>query len=138
MPIIDRVILKQNIHKKFGSLTNFGNVTDTDYKDLLRILNSDTFTDEEIEDVQEKYLTFDLSNGVEGYINESEREVLRICIFSKFKSYTKFCEKHDDFDVVYLSNIVEGKLLRVTDKYEKLLTILKEEYNYDKFTTHLF
>ena len=132
--MINRTVLKENIHKKFGSLTNFSNVTDVGYKDVLRILNSDTFIDKEIDDLQEKYLTFDLSNGVEGYISEEDRTIIRICISMKHKSYTKFHEQHHEFDVVYLSNLIEGKLLRTTEKYDKLITLLKEEYDYDKFT----
>jgi len=132
--MINREVLKENIHNKFGSLTNFSNVTGICYKDILRILNSDTFLDNEIDDLQEKYLTFDLSNGVEGYISDQDRKTIRICISMEYKSYTKFYEKHNEFDVVYISNLVEGKLLRTTEKYDKLITLLKEEYSYDKFT----
>ncbi|MHA2009945.1 MAG: hypothetical protein ACW980_21740 [Promethearchaeota archaeon] len=134
MAKIDRKKLKKDIHSKFGSLTNFSKITHTNYNDLLRILNSSNFSGEEIHDIQFKYLEFDTDGGIEGYINDSDRESIRICIAINYKSYTSFCDDNPNYDEVYLSNIINGKLKKITTKYGGLLDLLKNKYNYDKFT----
>jgi hypothetical protein len=133
MAQIDRVKLKKDIHRKFGSLTNFSKISNTNYNDLLRILNTTNFSGDEIYDIQGKYVDCNTDNGIEGHIDDSEREAIRVCISIKFKTYTKFCEENPKYDEVYLSNIINGKLKRVTTKYGGLLDLLKEKYNYDKF-----
>lgn len=133
MAQIDRVKLKKDIHRKFGSLTNFSKLSQTNYNDLLRILNTRSFTGDEIHDIRRKYVEHDPSEGIEGHISDSERDAIRICVAVNFKSYTAFCEENPKYDEVYLSNIINGKLKRVTTKYGGFLDLLKEKYNYDKF-----
>ncbi len=133
MAKIDKVKLKKDIHRKFGSLVNFSKITDTKYSDLLRILNTSEFTGEEITDVHRKYIEFDIDEGIEGFIDDSDRESVRICVAVHFKSTTAFCEEHPEYDEVYISNVVTGRLKRVTTKYGGLIDLLKRKYNYDKF-----
>ena len=133
MPRIDRVKLKKDIHQKFGSLTSFSKVADVKYSKLLRVLNTQNFTGEEVIDIERKYIDNDLSNGVEGYISDNERKAIRLSIVTHFNSYASFCREHRRFDVVYLTNIIKGNLKMSTKKYEILIETLKNNYNYDKF-----
>lgn len=137
MAKIDRIKLKKDIHRKFGSLTNFSKVASIHYESLLRILNSQNFSGDEIYNVLNSCNDFDIKNGVDGYIDDSEREIIRICIAVSFKSFTAFCEENPKYDEVYLSNVINGKLKRITTKYGGLIDLLKTKYNYDKFTVQV-
>jgi hypothetical protein len=134
MPKIDRVQLKRDIYQKFGSLTSFSKVANINYNRLLRIINTQNFTGDEILEIQRLYMENDLSNGVDGYISDSERKAIRLSIVTHFNSYTDFCREHPYFDTVYITNIIKGNLKMSTKKYEKLINILKKDYNYDEFT----
>lgn len=133
MAHIDRVKLKADIHRKFGSLMNFSKISDTNYNDLLRILNTPNFGGDEIYSIASKYNEFDVEGGIDGHISDSEREAIRRCVVIHFKTHTAFCEENPKYDEVYLSNIINGKLKRVTTKYGGFLDLLKEKYDYDKF-----
>lgn len=133
MARIDRARLKVDIHRKFSSLINFSKVSDTDYNSVLRILNSKDCTEEEIQDLYNKYDEYNMDNGVEGFINDSDRESVRRCIMISFPNYTAFCNKHSQFDNVYITNIIVGNLKMETPKYESLIELLKSKYDYDKF-----
>ncbi len=133
MPRIDRKELKSNIHRKFGSLTNFSKVVGVNYNKLLRVLNTPNFTGDEIHDIQRSYLDNDISNGVDGLINDIDRERIRVAIMVKHSSYTDFCIHNEEYDVVYLTNVIRGNLKYETEKYIDLINLLKEEYNYDEF-----
>ena len=137
MAKIDRARLKKDIHRKFGSLTNFSKVSSTNYESLLRILNTNNFSGDEILGIKRKYLDFDTKDGIDGYINDSDREVVRICIAVSFKSFTAFCVENPQYDEVYLSNVINGKLKMITTKYGGLIDLLKTKYNYDKFTVQV-
>ena len=135
MAFIDRGRLKKNIHSKFGSLINFSKTSDIKYNTLLRILNTNDFSGEEVIDVQNKYVELDLPDDLEGSISASERQAVRRAILFSFNSYTDFCNENTEYDVVYITNIVKGNLKRVTTKYSRFINLLKQKYNYDKFIT---
>lgn len=135
MSRIDRNRLKRDIKEKFGSIARFARVCELNYDDTLRILNSDNFTGDEIQDVFYRYDSYDeVNEGFYDIISNEERSAIRLSILTNFKNYTKFCSEHPRFDVVYISNIVNGKLKEKTTKFGNLINTL-EEYNYDQFIT---
>jgi len=128
MQPINRKVLKSKIREKFGSLKSFCKVSNTKYKDALRILNTSDFTVEEISEMQYQYRELDANVEIEGFISVKSRNRIRITILTHFNSYTDFCKKHYKYDVVYITNVVKGNLKRESKKYKLLIELLKREY----------
>jgi hypothetical protein len=135
MARIDRNRLKRDIKEKFGSIARFARVCELNYDDTLRVLNSNSFTGDEIENVFYQYDSYDESSmGFYDIISNEERKAIRLSILTNFKNYTMFCKEYSRFDVVYISNVVNGKLKEKTTKFGNLINTL-ENYNYDEFIT---
>jgi len=62
-------------------------------------------------------------------ISTKDRKKIRISILSCYHSYTEFCEDYEDFDCVYISNVINGKLKLKSTKYIKLISTLTEYHN---------
>ena len=127
----DRVKLKKRIREKFGSLSNFGIASSTSYQRVLRILNADKIKQKDYDELKEKYHVSEMADVLDVYIAEEDREKIRVCIMTHCRSYAEFCRVNPEYDITYLSNIVNGKLSRVTDKYIKLIELLKDNCKYD-------
>jgi hypothetical protein len=52
-----------------------------------------------------------------------------MCLRLNFDSYTEFSKKHDSYDTNYISNIIKGRLKYETPKYNRLVKLLKRDYN---------
>lgn len=123
--------LRKNITTKFGTIKYFCKVGDYGYGSFKAFLNSPL---EHKDQVDEASITCDrlVVNHIDGNITDEIREKIRLCIFKwndyNPGSYTKFCSKHPEFNMNYLSNIVNGKLKHETPKYKKLIKLLKTEY----------
>jgi hypothetical protein len=62
-------------------------------------------------------------------IKGSDRRAIRLNILSNYHNYTEFCKDHSQFDCVYISNVVSGKLKLKSKKYNDLIQVLKEYNN---------
>ena len=59
-------------------------------------------------------------------ISDKDRKSIRLSILKNYHSYTEFCNDFNDFDCVYISNVVGGKLKLKSNKYRNLISILAE------------
>jgi hypothetical protein len=72
-----------------------------------------------------------VNKDVPNRITEDERSKIRMCILGKYNSYTEFCLKHTDYDVVYLTNVIKGNLKLKSIKYVKFVLLLQKKYKLD-------
>jgi len=123
-------ILRKQIIKKFRSLSYFCLLTDLNYKKTLAYfcsLDNDSDFQKEIQ--------FNIDNtevdDQHGLIRDEDRKAIRMCVLTNFKNYTEFHREHKEYDSVYLSNIVGGRLSDETEKYQNLIRLLTAEYDLD-------
>lgn len=128
--------LRKQITEKFGSLTKFSKATGVSYKRVLRIVNTPNPKQSELQDLKEKCESFELDDDIYGLIDDLDRKVIRICILANYRSFTRFCEEHPQFNVVFITGITGRKKSRakVCKDYSDLLNLLKKKYKYDEFT----
>ncbi len=123
-------IIRKEIISKFKSLSYFSLVTGVNYKKMLSFLCSD-HNDSEFE----KDLLFKINNTEvdehHGLIRDVDRKAIRMCVLTSFKSYSAFHREHDDYDSVYLSNVIGGRLSDETEKYQNLIKLLTVDYDLD-------
>ena len=124
---IDKVKLRKDIYNKYRTLKNFSRKTKIPYNKIMLVFNSLKDDREALLDIHYAYENT-VIDKVEGYIIDEDREAIRICILTKFKSYTAFCSQHDSYDTVYLSNVIGGRLVEETVKYKRLVNLLKRDY----------
>jgi len=120
--------LRDQIKYKFGSFKAFCNVTGIPYRSTLDAFNNLEFTKGGFKKINDAYRKKVNGDDVLMIISDEDREAIRVFIVTKFKTYTNFCIKHPDYDVVYLTNIIKGRLRRRTSKYIGLSKVLKEKY----------
>jgi len=126
----DKEQLRKEITEKFRTLSNFSDTTGIPYKKVMRILNSKKLDKEGIKDLRET--CENTEENKPGLILEKDRKDIRICILSSFKDYTAFCNENSDYDSVYLSNIIGGRLIEETSKYKNLVKLLNDKYSLNK------
>ena len=128
IPIEDINKLRDDITLNFGSIHAFMKATGFPYRKSKRVLISLEFKQEEFYELKKAYKkNVDLSK-VPFRIPTEDRNKIRICIQINFINYTKFCDEYPEFNCVYITNIVKGRLKLRTEKYNSLVRILKK-YN---------
>jgi len=127
--IEELVQLELDIKEHFGSFNMFSMVTHISYRRVLDMFNKSDFDKSDFREFR-RLLTF-VSEGDSApfVISEEERRAIRLIILTNFNSYTAFCMKHGEYDVVYITNVVKGNLKRKTKKFKKFATFLKTKYN---------
>lgn len=119
-------ILKDKIIRKFKTISNFCSLTNLPYIKTRIILNEDN--DEFFNSIEKAYNSINVAEN-HGLIKEVDRNAIDRCIKDNFKNKAKFSEKHKEFNQVYISNIIGGRLTDETKKYIKLVEILTVQYN---------
>ena len=126
----DVEFLKEQIKNKFGSLHEFSAEAEIAYRKMLKFFNDFDVTKEKMDYYQGKFKQTKSSREFQyGRILDIHREQIRQTIMTNYKSYASFCRTYKDFDVVYISNVVEGRLSMVTKQYVKLIRVLEKKYN---------
>jgi hypothetical protein len=107
----------------------FSSIARIPYRRILDMFNRSEFDKSDFYEYR-RLLTFVRDNESPAFIiTEKERQAIRLVILTNFNSYTAFCMKHGEYDVVYLTNVIRGNLLRKTEKFNKFTTFLKTKYN---------
>lgn len=124
----DIAFLKDQVKSKYGSVRTFTLKTGLPYRKGLELFNRFSTTEEFFNKVKTAFYETKHLQGDIGRINDSDREAIRVCILTNFKSATAFCRRHRRFDNVYVSNIISGRLKLSTLKYRKLVLVLEKRY----------
>jgi hypothetical protein len=126
--------LRDQIKINFGSISVFSRETSLPYRRVLKALGQLEFTKEGFSEI-EKAFKLSMKNrsnqDVPYRITEDERCKIRMCILGNYNSYTDFCKKHKDYDVVYLTNVIKGNLKLKSLKYANFIKLLKRRYKLD-------
>lgn len=124
--------LRSDIISKFETVVYFCKLAKYDHRNFYTFLNSKSDNEKMYQDAVHKMDTIKVDH-IKGNIRDKDREAIRICIatWNNYKpgSLTKFSDKHKKFDMVYLSNVIGGRLKYETAKYKSLIKILKKDYN---------
>lgn len=121
--------LKVQIKNKFGSMHEFAAEAEIAYRSMLKFFNDLDITPDKFEYYHDKFKRTKSSRDFQyGRILDIHREQIRQIIQTHHKKYSNFCRIYKDFDVVYISNVIEGRLKIVTKKYVKLIRILEKNY----------
>lgn len=126
----ERDKLRQEIVDKFKSLSRLSSAANIPYKRIMNILNDDE--DNIIQINKLRRMCNNTKKDETGLILEKDRKLIRLCILKNYKNYTEFCNNNNEYDSVYLSNIIGGRLVVVSEKYKSLVELLTNEYNLDK------
>ncbi len=126
----EKETLREQITNKFRSLAYFCVLTETNYKKTLAYFCSDDYDSVLLEELQYKLDNTEVDEQ-HGLIRDEDRKAIRICVLTNFKNYSAFHRKHKEYDSVYLSNIVGGRLSDETEKYQNLIRLLTAEYDLD-------
>ena len=120
--------LRKDIIEKFETIKYFCKLCGYSYSNFKTFLNSRTPNEEMYQDAIFKLNDTEVTH-IEGNIRDEDREEIRKCIVVNYSSYSAFCRKHTDFNSLYISNIMKGRLKFETSKYRKLIAILERDYN---------
>lgn len=120
--------LRDNIVKHFGSLSAFSQSTGYSYRLLKKALINLEFSKEDYEEIESIYIKENDPDNIPFRISKDDIESIRMAILSNFKKVTLFCKKHPEYNSVYISNIVNGKLKLKSKKYKGLVKLLKKKY----------
>jgi hypothetical protein len=120
--------LRQDILDKFGSVKYFCKVSEISYRKFITFLNSKRNNEALRQEARHLCDTIKVEH-IDGIIRDEDREAIRICIVVKSGSLTNFCKENTNFDTVYISNIVTGRLETETEKYKLLVKILERDYD---------
>lgn len=126
----EKEALKKDIIKKFKSLSYFCILTETPYKKTLAYFCSSDYDSDLLKELQYKVNTTEVDE-YHGLIRDEDRKAIRICVLTNFKNYSAFHREHNEYDSVYLSNIIGGRLSEETDKYRNLIRLLTANYDLD-------
>jgi hypothetical protein len=125
----DIVFLHEQIKSHFGSVKNFCMDSRVSYRRALTMFNKLEFKADFYENVKSNYYSNSKPQmKVFGRISPEDRELIRVCVVTNFKSASKFCLKHKEYDSVYVSNIISGRLKTITPKYVGLIKLLEKKY----------
>lgn len=128
-----RESLKKRIKTKFKTLKHFSNSTGYPYKDLNNFFAgriSQTAVDETFNTINE-LLSKTKPVPDTTIITGSEREMIRIKIAVNYKNVTRFIEKNPGFTKTFISNVINGRRMRVDGRFQRLQKIV------NKLSTHL-
>lgn len=127
----EKQTLREKITEKYRSLAYFCKLTGIPYKKTLNFFIVDEENDSEtLKDLQILYNVTDVDK-LHGLIRDEDRSTIRLCILSNFKNLSAFCREHDEYDTVYISNIIGGRLTDETRKYQNLVKLLTVNYDLD-------
>lgn len=119
--------LRKNIIEKFKTIKYFCKLSGIGYSGFKMFLNTNSVNEKLYQEALFKLNSIEVDH-IEGEIKDEDRKAIRRAILNNFDSYTHFCDIHNDFNMVYISNVVKGKLLNETPKYIRLTTILKRDF----------
>jgi len=121
--------LRGEIQSNFGSLFSFANHSGFSYSVLKRTFNDLEFTQLDIDNIQSSYNKHLDPEDIPFRISDVDREAIRVCIVLKFKNVKKFTDKHPEYNSVYISNVINGRLKLESIKYVNFISLLKKKYN---------
>lgn len=124
----DLDFLKDQIKYHFRSVAAFIRASNLDYRGTLMALKYQDYSRVSYDRINNAYKKYKLDNEYPARIHPNVQQKIRLCILTNFKSYTEFCKKHKDFDVVYISNIVNNRLKLRSSKYVQLIDVLERRY----------
>lgn len=123
-----RESLKKRIKAKFKTLKNFSDSTGYSYKDLnnffagrigqqmvddkYKILNQLLMDTKPVPDTK--------------IITGSERELIRVQIAVNYKNVTRFIEKNPGFTKTFISNVINGRRIRVDNRFQRLQKLVNK------------
>ncbi len=126
----DVVFLGEQIKSHFGSIKAYCMDTRVSYRRALTMFNKLEFKKDFYEKVKSNYYSNSKPGmAVFGRIPPEDRESIRICIVTNFKSASEFSLKHKEYNNVYISNVISGRLKTRTTKYVRLIKLLEKKYN---------
>ncbi len=120
--------LINDIKTDFGSIFGFANQSGYSYSVLKRTLIGMEFTREEFYDIKRAYYVHEAENQRSFRISDEDRAAIRMCILSNFKNMKAFTKKNKEFNSVYISNVLNGKLCLRTTKFVRLENLLIKKY----------
>lgn len=125
--MVNRKKLRKNIIEDYRTLKAFSRITGITYNKLMLVFNTDSYDSDDLVAIKDAYSTT-VVDRVEGFILDEDRPSIRLCLLTHFNSYTDFCKKHDSYNVIYITNVVRGRLIEATPKYLRLVNLLVRDY----------
>jgi hypothetical protein len=125
--------LKKRIRNRFGSVRRFCSVMEKNHVSINYNTLSNAFTGRLKTDKHLFYLEnvdLILSKGNikdDLFINETQREFIRIQILKNFRNVRTFSKLHDQFTPVFIHNVISGKKKKRDKRVDSLLSILNHE-----------
>ena len=120
--------LRKEITDKFRSVLSFCATTGTSYNSVMRLING-KYNSVGVKRIRDVCRSSKENNG--GFILDKDRRSIRMCILTHHDNYAEFCKSHPEYDNVYLSNIIKGRLVEETPKYRKFVGFLVYTYGLD-------
>ena len=121
--------LRDNIEKHFGSIHSFHKVSKYSYGKLKNTLLNLEFTKQTFEEIKEVYNEHLNVDKVPFRISSEDVDKIRICIYSNFKRVKHFCDKHPEYNTVFMSNLLNNKAKLESDRFNNLVKLLERKYN---------
>lgn len=120
--------LRDQIKHKFGSVTVFSMETGLQYRKTLNFFTQLEVSEELYDEIKKAY--YEKANDRKcSRISEPHREKIRICILTHYRKATEFCKKYPQFDSVYISNVIHGRLKMTTPKFIELVKVLEKKHS---------
>jgi hypothetical protein len=120
--------LKTGIRNKFKTIAKFCRLTGRgvyEFGQLLRAKETPAKT-AELEKVLNDARSFELGT-TKGEITEEHRKQIKAAIFSQYDNALDFCEKNPEFINTWLSNVMNGGVIKITNKVKALAKALNIE-----------
>jgi hypothetical protein len=118
--------LKEDIEKKFRTVTRFAKIAELDAAKLSNYLGRGKYkrsTHKHIRACLNMYEDKPLEGEIEDYLRYS----IRANIIAKYSTQKNFCDKYG-FTEAYISNLTSGKqFFRITNKVKRVCKILEIE-----------
>ena len=120
--------LKAEIRKKYGSIQHFAKLSDLHYSKLCMFFVG-RFKESSEQQMAEQIKILCDTNAdkmKEQLMTEAERLTIRGIMFSKFKNVRTFCLDHDEFNITFVSKVINGQRRKKDKKYERFIEVISQ------------
>lgn len=118
-----RLSIRDLIIRKYGSIRSFCKLTDQNYFTITNALTgrlSDASCERIVAHCVDLIESTERPTCIE-CIDDDTRESIRISVLTKWRSMKRFCEKHPEFSITFVHNVIAGKRLNSDNRFRELL-----------------
>lgn len=116
--------LKEGIQQKFGNLVRFCKIAGYQIHEISNMFRAENPV--KLREVYDKAVKME-NRVLPGELSNDSRLKIRTAIFEKYRYIREFCKNNTGFGNVWVSNVINGNINRVTPKVKKMAEILKVE-----------